>query len=126
MQNFSLTPDGTEYHLPNEEQTKIERKEILRITEEQRKLGRKIVTVQGMGFVGCVMAIVIADAVDENGEPIYYVHGHQRPSKRSFWKVPVINTGIPPVNSSDGEVEELFERCVNQKKNFRAIWHDVA
>ena len=112
MHNISLAPDGTEYHLPSEEQSKIEREEILRITEEQRKLGRKIVTVQGLGFVGCVMAVVIADAVDKNGEPIYYVHGHQRPSKRSFWKVPVINTGIPPVNSSDKEVPELFERFV--------------
>jgi len=63
---------------------KLSREKILRITEEQRKLGRKIVTVQGMGFVGCVMAIVIADAVDANGEPIYYVHGHQRTSKRSY------------------------------------------
>lgn len=126
MQNFSLAPDGTEYNLPSEEQSRIEREEILRITEEQRKLGRKIVTVQGMGFVGSVMAIVIADAVDEKGESIYYVHGHQRPSKRSFWKVPVINTGIPPVNSSDGEVSELFEKCVNQKKTFRATWHDIA
>jgi nucleotide sugar dehydrogenase len=126
MPNFSLSPDGTEYLLPTPEESKFEREEILRITEEQRQLGRKIVTVQGMGFVGCVMAIVIADATDENGEPIYFVHGHQRPSKRSFWKVPVINTGEPPVSSSDPEVPELFERCVNQKKNFRATWHDVA
>ncbi|MCF7869484.1 MAG: nucleotide sugar dehydrogenase [Candidatus Cloacimonetes bacterium] len=126
MPNFSLSPDGTEYLLPTQEESKFEREEIIRITEEQRKLGRKIVTVQGMGFVGCVMAIVIADATDENGQPIYYVHGHQRPSKRSFWKVPVINTGEPPVSSSDPEVPELFERCVNQKQNFRATWHDVA
>jgi len=126
MQNFSLAPDGTEYHLPTEEQSKLEREEILRITEEQRKLGHKIVAVQGMGFVGCVMAIVIADAINEKGEPIYYVHGYQRPSKRSYWKVPVINTGIPPVSSSDVEVPELFERCVNQKKNFRATWHEIA
>ena len=126
MKNFSLAPDGTEYNLPKEEQSRIEKEEILKITAEQRALGRKIITVQGMGFVGCVMAIVIADAEDENGKPLYYVHGHQRPSNRSFWKVPVINTGIPPVNSSDAEVPELFERCVVQKKNFSATWHDIA
>ena len=126
MQNFSLAPDGTEYHLPTEEQSKIEREEILRITEEQRKLGRKIVTVQGMGFVGCVMAVVVADSENDKGESYYYVHGHQRISKRSFWKVPVINTGVPPVSSSDHEVPELFDRCVNQKKNFRATWHNIA
>lgn len=126
MKNFSLAPDGTEYSLPNEEQTKQEREEILRISREQKKIGRKIVTVQGMGFVGCVMAVVVADASDNDGNPIYYVHGHQRPSKRSFWKVPVINTGKPPVNSSDKQVPELFQRCVNEKQNFRATWHDIA
>ena len=126
MPNISIAPDGKEYKLPTDEQSKIEKEEILRISGEQRKLGRKIVTVQGMGFVGCVMAVVVADAENEKGEPYYYVHGHQRPSKRSFWKVPIINTGVPPVNSSDKEVPELFERCVNQKKNFHATWHDVA
>lgn len=126
MQKFSLSPEGKEYNLPTAEQNKKEREEILSITAAQKKLGRKIVTVQGMGFVGCVMAIVIADAVDENGEPIYYVHGHQRPSHRSFWKIPVINSGVPPVNSSDQEVPELFERCVNEKQNFRATWSETA
>jgi len=126
MPNFSLAPDGTEYYLPDPEENVVEKEEVLRITEAQRKLGRKIVTVQGMGFVGCVMAIVVADAEDKNGNPYYFVHGHQRPSKRSFWKVPVINSGKPPVSSSDPEVPELFKRCVNQKQNFRATWHDVA
>ena len=126
MPNISHSPDGTEYRLPTEEQSNLEYQEIIRISEEQRKLGRKIVTVQGMGFVGCVMAVVVADAENENGESYYYVHGHQRPSKRSYWKVPVINSGVPPVSSSDKEVPELFERCINQKKNFRATWHDVA
>ena len=51
--------------LPTDEQSKIEREEILRNTEEQIKLGRKIVTVQGMGFVGCVMAVVVANAENE-------------------------------------------------------------
>lgn len=126
MESVSIAPDGTKYPLPTGDDGILEKQKILKITEEQRKLGRKIVTVQGMGFVGCVMAIVVADAEDKDGNPFYYVHGHQRPSKRSFYKVPVINTGIPPVSSSDMEVPELFDRCVNEKKNFRATWHDVA
>ncbi len=126
MENISIAPEGTKYSLPTEEESALEKKKVLEITEKQRKSGRQIVAVQGMGFVGCIMAIVVADAEDENGNPIYYVHGHQRPSKRSYWKVPVINTGKPPVSSSDMEVPELFERCVIQKKNFRATWHDVA
>lgn len=120
MINVSLSPEGKEYPLPTEKDNARERENLLRITEEQRKLGRKIVVVQGLGFVGCVMAAVIADATDENGNPYYYVHGHQRPSKRSYWKVPIINSGVPPVNSSDPEIPQIFKRTVLEKKNFRA------
>jgi len=124
MLNISLAPDGTEYQLPSQEESEKERIVLKQITEEQRKLGRKIVAVQGMGFVGCVMATVVADAVGSDGKPIYYVHGQQRTSRRSFWKVPMINKGIPPVSSSDKEVPEIFHRCVVEKKNFRATWED--
>ncbi len=122
MLNVSIAPDGKEYPLPTAEDSEKEKAILKQITEEQRKLGRKIVAVQGLGFVGCVMATVVADAVDANGKPIYYVHGQQRTSKRSFWKVPMINTGIPPVSSSDPEVPEIFHRCVVEKQNFRATW----
>ncbi|MCB5247436.1 MAG: nucleotide sugar dehydrogenase [Candidatus Cloacimonetes bacterium] len=124
MQNVSLAPDGTEYQIPTEEENARERETLIKITEEQRALGRKIVAVQGLGFVGCVMATVVADATDKNGEPIYFVHGHQRASKRSFWKVPVINSGEPPVSSSDPEVPQIFHRTVVEKKNFRATSED--
>jgi len=120
MIEVSLSPDGKGYPLPTEEDNVRERETLFKITEEQRKLGRKIVVVQGLGFVGCVMAAVVADATDEDGNPYYYVHGHQRPSKRSYWKVPIINSGVPPVNSSDPEIPQIFKRTVLEKKNFRA------
>lgn len=124
MLNISLAPDGAEYRIPTEEENARERESLIKITEEQRKLGRKIVAVQGLGFVGCVMATVVADATDKDGKPIYFVHGHQRASKRSFWKVPVINSGVPPVSSSDPEVPQIFNRTVVEKKNFRATSED--
>jgi nucleotide sugar dehydrogenase len=124
MLNVSISPDGKEYPIPTEEDNAKEREILKRITEEQRKLGRKIVAVQGLGFVGCVMATVVADATDKDGNPYYYVHGHQRASKRSYWKVPVINSGIPPVSSSDPEVPQIFHRTVVEKQNFRATSED--
>jgi len=124
MLKVSIAPDGTEYPLPTPEESAKEREVLLQITEEQRKLGRKIVAVQGLGFVGCVMATVVADAEDVSGKPIYYVHGHQRASARSYWKVPMINTGVAPVSSSDPEVPEIFHRCVVEKQNFRATCED--
>ncbi len=124
MPNVSLAPDGTEYRIPTEEENARERELLVKITQEQRALGRKIVAVQGLGFVGCVMATVVADATDPDGNPYYFVHGHQRASKRSFWKVPVINSGVPPVSSSDPEVPQIFHRTVVEKKNFRATSED--
>lgn len=124
MLKTSIAPDGREYPLPTEEDNAKEREILLKITKEERAKGRKIVAVQGLGFVGCVMAAVVADATDKDGKPIYYVHGHQRPSKRSFWKVPVINSGETPVSSSDPEVPEIFHRTVVEKKNFRATSED--
>ena len=124
MLKVSIAPDGKEYPLPTEAEAEQEKIILKKITEEQRALGRKIVAVQGLGFVGCVMASVVADATDQDGKPIYYVHGHQRASKRSYWKVPMINSGIPPVSSSDAEVPQIFHRTVVEKKNFRATSDD--
>jgi len=118
MKNISLSPNGTEYQLPTEKQSAKELEELKRITTEQRKLGRQIVAVQGLGFVGCVMAAVVADAVDEEEKSLYFAHGQQRASARSFWKVPVINQGIPPVSSSDAEVPKIYHRTVVEKKHF--------
>ena len=126
MLNVSVAPDGTEYRLPTPEESEQERALLKQITDEQRALGRKIVAVQGLGFVGCVMATVVADAEGQDGKPLYFVHGQQRTSRRSYWKVPTINKGIPPVSSSDQEVPEIFHRCVVEKKNFRATWEEYA
>lgn len=120
MLKVSIAPNGKEYPIPTAEENEKERQLLVQITEEQRTKGRKIVAVQGLGFVGCIMATVIADATDKDGNPIYFVHGHQRASKRSYWKVPVINSGITPVSSSDPEVPEIFHRTVVEKQNFRA------
>ncbi len=50
--------------------------------------GREIVVVMGVGFVGAVMAAIVADTVEKNGQPSKFVIGMQRPSARSFWKIP--------------------------------------
>jgi len=89
---------------------------------EQRKLGREIVVVVGVGFVGAVMAAVVADSTDESGQPKKFVIGMQRPSPRSFWKIPLLNRGLSPVKSEDPEVDVLIARCVNEKKNLIATY----
>ena len=69
MLKVSIAPDGKEYPLPDAKEAEKEREILKQITAEQIALGRKIVAVQGLGFVGCVMATVVADATDEDGKP---------------------------------------------------------
>jgi nucleotide sugar dehydrogenase len=76
----------------------------------------------GVGFVGAVMAAVVADTVDEAGNPSKFVIGMQRPSVRSYWKIPLLNRGLPPVQAEDPEVAPLIYRCVKEKKTLIATF----
>ena len=89
---------------------------------EQRALGREIVLVMGLGFVGAVMAAVIADAQDGEGNPNKFVIGMQRPSTRSYWKIPLLNRGRSAVSAEDPEVAPMIHRCVNEKKTLTATY----
>jgi UDP-N-acetyl-D-mannosaminuronate dehydrogenase len=40
----------------------------------------------------------------------------QRPSPRSYWKIPYLDRGVAPVEAEDPEVAPLIERCVKGKE----------
>ena len=78
----------------------------------------------GLGFVGAVMAAIVADTTDKtNGRSSKYVIGCQRPSTRSYWKTPMLNRGQSPVKSEDPEVEPMIARCVLEKKTLTATYN---
>jgi len=72
--------------------------------------------------VGAVMAAVIADSTDKSGKPRKFVIGMQRPSGRSYWKIPLLNRGMSPVKSEDPEVDPMIARCVLEKKTLTATF----
>ena len=122
---YSVSPDGERFKLPDENYYQEERVRLNEVVKVQKERGRQIVVVIGIGFVGAVMAGVVADSVDqETGEPNKFVIGMQRPSTRSFWKIPLINRGISPVKAEDPEVAPMIERCVNQKKTLIATFNN--
>jgi nucleotide sugar dehydrogenase len=121
-QNVSTSPDGETFLLPSEADYQQEWERLAQLVDAQRKRGREIVVVMGVGFVGAVMAGVVADAEDTRGEPTKFVIGMQRPSTRSFWKIPFLNRGIAPVEAEDPEVEPLIKRCVLEKKTLTATF----
>ena len=119
----SVSPAGEVFPLPQEKDYQKEFKRLERIVKEQRLMGREIVVVMGVGFVGAVMAGVVADSTDpDSNSPNKFVIGMQRPSTRSFWKIPYINKGIAPVEAEDPEVAPLIERCVKEKKTLIATF----
>ena len=113
---YSMSPDGERFALPTEDESSAEFKRVEKIVEEQRAMGREIVVVLGVGFVGAVMAAVVADSVDATGKPGKFVIGVQRPSTRSYWKIPLLNRGVSPVKADDPEVDVMIRRCVLEKK----------
>jgi len=124
--NISISPSGEKFPLPKPEAYKSEFEYLKKRIDQERLKNREIVVVMGVGFVGAVMAAIVADTVDKKGQPSKFVIGMQRPSVRSFWKIPLLNRGVSPVKAEDPEVEPMIERCVNMKKTLIATYtYDV-
>ena len=120
---YSISPEGKKYQLPVAQDYNIEFDRLKRLVDEQRSMGREIVVVMGLGFVGAIMAAVVADSTDKKtGKPKKFVIGMQRPSPRSFWKIPLLNSGVSPVKAEDPEVDALISRCVLERKNLIATF----
>jgi nucleotide sugar dehydrogenase len=125
-QSISTSPDGTKYPLPGQEEYKKELARIGKLVGRAREKGQEIVVVMGVGFVGSVMAAIIADTTKKNGQPGKFVIGMQRPSRRSYWKIPKLNEGISPVKAEDPEVAPMIRRCVLEKRTLVATYvYDV-
>lgn len=123
---ISFSPAGEQFPLPSRAEYAAEFDRLRTLAEAERKKGRQIVVVVGLGFVGAVMAAVVADATDRRGKPTKFVIGMQRPSTRSYWKIPLLNRGVSPVKAEDPEVEELIARCVKDKKTLVATYTEEA
>ncbi len=119
-QAVSVSPEGEVFPLPTEEDFREEDRRLEELVAAQREMGREIVVVMGVGFVGAVMAAVIADTTDEQGRPTKFVIGMQRPSTRSYWKIPYLNRGQAPLKAEDPEVDRCIRRCVLDKKTLTA------
>ena len=123
MTEYSTSPEGERFNLPAEEDYTKEYDRLERLVKTRREEGFEIVVVMGLGFVGAVMAGVVAEGVDKGtGRPNKFVIGVQRPSPRSFWKIPLLNRGISPIKAEDPEVAPMIERCVNRKKTLTATF----
>lgn len=83
--------------------------------------GKKVVVVQGLGFVGSVMGLVVANALTEE----YAVIGIDLPTPASYWKIRSINEGVFPVLASDPKIPLYYQRA-REKKNYYATYDGYA
>lgn len=120
---YSVNPSGERFPIPQEKDYELEKQRIGRLVEAARSEGKEIVVVMGVGFVGAVMAAIVADTVDAAGNPSKFVIGCQRPSQRSYWKIPMLNRGESPVKAEDPEVDRIISRCVNDRKTLTASFN---
>ncbi len=125
MAEYSASPEGEKFTIPQDSEYAAEFKRIESLVEAARAENKEIVVVMGVGFVGAVMAAIIADTVDKkSGKPSKFVIGCQRPSTRSYWKIPLLNQGVSPVKAEDPEVQPMIARCVLEKKTLIATYNN--
>ena len=123
MAEYSVSPAGEKFSIPSKDKYASEMRRLQGLAKKARAEGKEVVVVMGVGFVGAVMAAVVADATDKKGRPGKFVIGCQRPSTRSYWKIPLLNRGVSPVKAEDPEVEPMIARCVKDKKTLTATFN---
>lgn len=120
---YSKSPAGENFAVPSKKDYEKEFQHLQELTTKAKRENKEIVVVMGVGFVGAVMAAIIANTKDEKGNYSKFVLGCQRPSVRSFWKIPLLNRGESPVKAEDPEVDELISRCVLEEKTLVATYN---
>jgi len=124
MAQVSVSPSGEAFPIPAQQEYALEFARVEALVQAARAEGKEIVVVMGLGFVGAVMAAIVADTTDrKTGRPTKFVIGCQRPSTRSYWKTPMLNRGESPVKAEDPEVEPMIARCVRDKKTLTATYN---
>jgi len=123
MADYSVSPSGEKFELPNPKDFAAELRRLKKRVTKARKEGKEVVVVMGVGFVGAVMAAIVADVEDKKGKSTKFVIGCQRPSTRSYWKIPLLNRGESPVKAEDPEVDPMIRRCVEEKKTLTATFN---
>jgi len=120
---YSVSPYGDTFPIPQASDYPAEFARVEKLVQQARGQGKEIVVVMGVGFVGAVMAAIIADTKGAGGKPGKFVIGCQRPSGRSYWKIPLLNKGVSPVKAEDPEVDEMIGRCVKDTKTLIATYN---
>ncbi len=76
---------------------------------------KKLVCIQGLGYVGSAMCACVASANDNAGNNYFDVVGVDLNTKKGRDRVKKINQGVFPFRSSDKLLEKTLKNCHTQK-----------
>ena len=82
---------------------------------------KKVIVVQGLGFVGAVMTLICSNALTEE----YAVIGVDLANSNTYWKIASINEGVFPIIASDPKIGEFYEKT-KSKRNLLATYDEYA
>ncbi len=82
---------------------------------------KKIIAIQGLGFVGAVMSLVCANAIGEE----YAVIGVDLPKSDILNKIKLFNTGTFPLEAEDPKINEYYQNAL-EKGNLYATCDSIA
>ena len=71
---------------------------------------RPVVCIQGLGFVGSVMAVAVAMAKHKDEEPFFNVVGIDLPNRQGNSRVNSLNSGKFPIKNKDKSLSDCFEK----------------
>ena len=103
---------GKEYPIPDTMDDRLAINEFL-----SNNIDKKVIVVQGLGFVGAVMSIVCANALTEE----YAVIGVDLANENTYWKIKSINEGVFPLVADDPKISKFFKNSL-RKGNFLATY----
>jgi len=104
------------YEIPSDLDDSVRIRDFL-----HKNRGKRVIVVQGLGFVGAVMALVCANAFTEE----YAVIGVDLADEHSFWKIRSLNDGLFPLVADDPNIPLFFEKSI-EKGNFIATYDTAA
>lgn len=114
MSNQSFSPiSGETYNMPE-----TMHEELTKFIDSQCQ-SKTIVAVQGLGFVGTAMSVVLANKKDT-----FSVIGVDKKSADTFWKIGDLNNGNLPIVSSDPKFKQYYLAAIERNKNFFATFEE--
>jgi len=124
--NLSVAPDGSIFAIPSRDEQTRAFSGICKMAQASANRGQQVVAIQGLGFVGCAVAAVVANAKTSCGEPKYFAIGVDRDTPAAYWKIAKIKEGKTPIESPDKRLGDLIGVAVRQDRTLVATSDDNA